>query len=454
MKRKSMESTAYRSSIERKTDHIYYNMAITNTSTLREAIPANFSETRGQAILEKPEDWYASVIRFSVPVDNIWLFKMDTFPAVITGTATIGTKTITGVNITPDPSTSEYSLNGAYLIDSTFFPTGAYISSYSSGTGVITMYTNAAASGAVSINVFLTRYYVIMASENFTDYIAALQIQPPSTTADYGPYIYKYQEFLDLTNKALFDCFTLIAAQGFGGAHAPYIYLDPVTKLFSIVFENNKWRSQNSTGAKLYFTPNLYLLYSGLPSDPPILNTDNGRTPQLFNVGILAESTGQPSNYVASVVRDPNGGSGYAATVMTAEFSSLFNWQDLVKIVIRSSDLPAEYEYLPSSISVDQNNVPLSVQTQTSFSNVAPIISDFLYPEQGAGFDRTAAQYIPTAEYRLLSLKSGPAMYRFSAQMFWEDKDQAQRPIYLSPGQSASIKLLFRRRNEIFDQPS
>lgn len=435
-----------KSSIERKTDHIYYNMALTNNN-LSDSLIANFSETRGQAILDKPEDWHASVIRFSVPTDNIWLFQMDNLSVTVTGTATMGSEVITGVTVTPDPSASGYNLVGAYL----GAPCEGYILNYNATTHVINLYTNATGTGAFSSTIYLTPYYILMEDDDAGTYAAVVQVSPSITPNRDPTLIYKYQEFIDQTNTALLDCFNLIKAQGFGGTHAPYIYLDPITKLFSIVFENNEWFPQNPTGATLYFNPPMSLLYAGLPADPSLsLINVTGGAPALFNSVVNCISTGQPGNYVASVLRDPNGGSGYAATVMTAEFSSLYNWQDLVKVVIRSSTLPTEYEYLPSSIAVTDNNVPIQAQQQQSFSNTAPIISDFLYPESSSGFDRTAAQYIPTAEYRLLSLKSGPAMYRFSAQMFWEDKNQVQRPIYLGPGQSASIKLLFRRRKDAF----
>lgn len=58
------------------TSHIYYNVTITNNDTTGTSAPPNldFNETRNQPYLNKPEDYYMSVIRFSVDTPTLPLF--------------------------------------------------------------------------------------------------------------------------------------------------------------------------------------------------------------------------------------------------------------------------------------------------------------------------------------------------------------------------------------------
>lgn len=66
-----------RSQLSKTPDHIYYNVIMgnshfsagSNTNNL-----ATFSETRVEAIVDKPEDYYLSIIRFNVPGSSIPLF--------------------------------------------------------------------------------------------------------------------------------------------------------------------------------------------------------------------------------------------------------------------------------------------------------------------------------------------------------------------------------------------
>lgn len=57
-------------------DQIYYNVLLSNTPTGQnyQSIPAEYSETRTIPVVDKPSDYYLSVVRFSVPMNNVPIF--------------------------------------------------------------------------------------------------------------------------------------------------------------------------------------------------------------------------------------------------------------------------------------------------------------------------------------------------------------------------------------------
>jgi hypothetical protein len=64
--------------IETKDDNIYYNLSIINNT--QGAIPANFNQTLTNYIIDKPEDYYLSCVRFFLDTSSlpIFLFESDT----------------------------------------------------------------------------------------------------------------------------------------------------------------------------------------------------------------------------------------------------------------------------------------------------------------------------------------------------------------------------------------
>lgn len=61
------------SKILKTSDHIYYDIVISNTQSLT-GIVAAYSETRGEPILDKPSDYYLAIDRFSIPGLQIPIF--------------------------------------------------------------------------------------------------------------------------------------------------------------------------------------------------------------------------------------------------------------------------------------------------------------------------------------------------------------------------------------------
>ena len=122
----------------------------------------------------------------------------------------------------------------------------------------------------------------------------------------------------------------------------------------------------------------------------------------------------------------------------------LDSWSSIRSIYITTSSLPITAEQLPT-------NVLSTKQSTSSSSNSGNIVSDFLYssdPTENPIVDRIKIVYLPTAEYRMISLNGGSAIKSIDLKFWYTDKNNISYPLFLPPGGYASVKILFRRKNK------
>lgn len=379
-------------------DHIYLNVTVNhsplvpktlgapyNTTILVSADEeqAEYNITKNIPILNKCSDYYASILRFSIPLDVVPLQIMSIVP------------------------------NQA--------------------------------------NPNLTPYFVGI-SYGGTDYASQLIYIPPNNltppvqnlpTQIITPYYftYNYGVLIRMINTALTAAFVaspIPAAIG-GSALAPYIYLDPVTNLFTLVvqpyfttltaplasvpiiyvnallapfidsFQFKFIGFDSPTGHDYEFILNDYLLK---PYYPPTYGLAPGVNPIIF----------------------------YAST---QEYSTLEYWTSIRKILVTSSSIPILNESVPTT-----NNT-------SDINALFPIISDFtLNIDQSAGTSRTIAYYLPTAEYRLVDMISDNPLQKIDLKFYWQDLQANLYPIYLSANQQIEVKLGFFRKSLYKNQQS
>ncbi len=140
---------------------------------------------------------------------------------------------------------------------------------------------------------------------------------------------------------------------------------------------------------------------------------------------------------------------GYDSYIMSQEYETLYNWNDITSIVITTSSLPIVSEYIPSLTPVTINGQLLS--NQPSFSS-RQILTDFAISST-TGFDiKEPITFTNQGEYRLINMISQNPLYQIDVKMYWTNSDNTFFPIFLDAGgkNQANIKLLFRRR--LFNQ--
>lgn len=169
-----------------KADNVYLNIVITNNVSSTDPYPKNiqavYDETLTQPILNIPSEYYASIIRFSMPLDTIPFFS---FPVDRTQNNANISQLLVGVKVLAGNEFSSFV---------TYVPQNDTPPPTSGGPNI--SYTQS-----------LSQYY----------------------------FIYSIQPFINMINTALNTAFV---AAGSPGGVAPFYVYDPITQLISLIVDN------------------------------------------------------------------------------------------------------------------------------------------------------------------------------------------------------------------------
>lgn len=346
-------------------DNVYLNLVINNPidNTTRTPIYkiASYNQTLPAPVLNNPRDYYASIIRFSCPVNSIpiTVFPLDTSPG----------------------QTNANKSNLLIGVRSS----GADFDSY-------IMYTPA-------------------------NDLPAPQVISPTTTFTFTqstePYyfIYSITQFLAMINSGLAAAFV---SAGSPGGVAPFYIYDPLSQLFSLIVDS----SFVSAGAEIYMNAALQIYLSSFP----FITQNNINTgPYLFFHDLSVVPYGQTSPFKYS-----------------QEYISNKLWLAAANIVMTTSSIPILQEASPAFTpsSFNPNGLATSI----------PIISDYVLTFNTIADIASIITYIPSAQYRLNDLASSGPLNRFDLQFNWLSKSGIMYPIFIAPGQSASLKIIFPKK--------
>jgi hypothetical protein len=276
-----------RSSIEYiGTDHVYYNVVIVNNinNETFAPIPATFVENRTNAVIDKPSDYYLSVIRFYCPGNDIptTVLPIKSFPNT-------------------DPNITELAVVLSY---------------------------NGINSDPINVIYFSqTQRYAVP---------PPLSITNPNASVIPYYYIYNYQHVLDMANIALASALTNLQAKPGTGAIAaatpPFFTYDAVTELLTL----------NATAA-FYDTSALALPIKIFGNTPfisffdafPFLDVNTFLfAPSLDTYQFLIKDTG--NNTTAGVIH------------YLQEYVIVGLWNVFKTLVFTTGTIPIEAELIPS----------------------------------------------------------------------------------------------------------
>lgn len=119
-----------------------------------------------------------------------------------------------------------------------------------------------------------------------------------------------------------------------------------------------------------------------------------------------------------------------------AEFSVLEKLHSPKKILFTSNSLPVNQEW------VNTKNIYKGLGNT---SESLPIISDFSIISNQAGATLNDFLYIPSAEYRRLTLNSSSPVKNIDVSIYWLDDYNVLWPLELRPGSISSCKILFEK---------
>jgi hypothetical protein len=118
-------------------------------------------------------------------------------------------------------------------------------------------------------------------------------------------------------------------------------------------------------------------------------------------------------------------------------------WCPIDAIVVTSGNIPLKKELLADPTWVPQSS-PASTGGQQSSQNTAQILTDFSLDLKRAQDYRSFILYVPTSEYRRISLRESGLFQTISFALFWRSRvTQNLLPVTLSSGGSCNLKFLF-----------
>jgi hypothetical protein len=416
------------------TSNVYYNIEIKpkfgNGQT--QVVEAIFSDFRNDVIISNPKNYFLSVIRATVPGNAIPIF------------------------IYPNNG-----IDGSRTVDNNFF------------------------SITLSDLTTNTDYQV------FINYVSSYSYFP-STVEQYY-YIFSFTSFIDMINTAFETAFNTLknANISISPTIKPYMYYDPMTSLFSLIVQKNYINNID-----IHLNSNLYKFFESFDVDYFSFSSPNGKDvklriynndlnctsgcPKYQQVGTSNNSTAITSaglftihdvgatisgdhfdEYTtitafidannATISQNATSNGTVSAKIqhldllqIIQDYQTLTNWAQVQSIVILSSTLPVESEFVPifyptNALNNQFSNIGLSAESSQK------ILTDFEIPLSVGSDIRNVYSYTPTAEFRRLSLTGSGDIKYIDVNIRWKDAKGETHPIFLLPNtfKNLSIKLLF-----------
>lgn len=397
-------------------DVFYYNCLSYGVSdpTLPSSL-ATFEETRTQPFLIKPQDYFMSIVRFSIDAASVPLFVCP----VIENPFDAADLNFTPYRVTFLYGGIPYSANLSYI---------------------------------PNVNIPLPRAPLGTNQDLSGDYY----------------FVYYYSIFIKMINIALVNAFNqvVLANPAFSGVPAPYVIYDTNTTKLSLVFPNviiagvNVFTVDYNYGVnnmpildpqpagKCYLFVN-NLLYPYLESIEAFsMKSFFGQNSFLINVNDFNNNYYYPPQNAANapatqtIVGFTNATDSYTVApnwfIFTQQYAHVTAWNSVASIVFLTQ-MPIQPEYVPSFSLTSSNN--------TSAASSLPILTDFVPDITQPGEQRTRFNYVPTGPYRLIDIKATVPFNKIQFQIYWMDRFQNLYPLRISKQQMNSVKIMFIKKS-------
>jgi hypothetical protein len=382
---------SYLGSAGQVVERLYYDITITNLETRTTPPPiASFSEARNTPFCYVPEDYFFSILRFSLDTPTLPIFQPD---------------------IVPNQSDRDKTIYSITL-----------------------QWTNPIA----PFQTFTEQTFVTFIPQDKQSVVP----NPPSQTSNglqnntTGYYnIYNISYWIFLCNNAFTKCFTDLNTQVTGASlvlpttNAPVLNFDTQNNIGILVADQAGYDTTSADYIKIFFNPAMYQLFS---SFPVIIN--NLTSPALgINLQIDTNAFGS-----SSLVQYPPVSPTYTALQVYQEYSTLSLLNPVTSIVFTSNTLPI----VPNQVSAPLIFYDGRIISAGNNSNISQIITDF----QTDGIYKPTIIYNPLAEYRRIQLQGNRPLTNIDISIFWKNRLGELIPFRLSSGSTATIKILFEKK--------
>jgi hypothetical protein len=244
--------------------------------------------------------------------------------------------------------------------------------------------------------------------------------------------IYEPQDLDTISAYAGLDALVVAAGLTLPSPNAPVMTWDTNSNTAIINCDNAGYNDSVANHIDIYMNSNLYQLFSSFP----VIIYGLSSVSLGKNVRIATTSLGG-----SNLINFPPVAPTYSAIQVIQEHSTISVWTPITSIVFTSNTLPI----VPNQVSA-----PLLFFNGKTFSsggnnsNISQVITDFVGED---GIYKPSITYIPTAQYRLVSLMGNTPIYNLDVEVFYKNRISELIPFRLSSGSTATIKILFTRRN-------
>lgn len=385
-------------------DQIYFDVTATNfKSTTTEPPIFYYNEQRTMPFISCPEDYYLSIIRFTMETGTLPVF----IPSI-------------------EPNQNNINL--------TIYKVGLRIDI--SGVGV-----------------FSKSETIIWSPQD----ASAPLPPPPSQTLtklqinDQGYYnCYSYTWWTLLITRTLELCYQGLladvtsAGQVLPTIYAPVAYWDTTSNSLIMYADVAGYNFDPDVPLldeiQVFFNAPLFELFPSLPA------RYQGFSPQVdpytfrlgfINIGStnLITITPSPNTF------DPSGNViTYDAITLYQECSTTANLTPITAVVFTSNTLPIQSSQVSTPLILNEGG---QVSLGGNNSDVANIITDLV---SDSGAYRPNLVYVPQAEYRLITLYGNQPLFNLDLQIFYRLKTGQLIPFRIASGQSVTVKLAFLKK--------
>lgn len=392
-------------------DQIYFDITVSNLqSTTTEPPVFYFNEQRANPFIMNPEEYYLSILRFTVETGTLPVFIPSIQPNQGNRNLTIYSMTMEWT----DPATSITHTSGETFVE--FFP--------QNGGAALPPPPNQTAN---KIQNNQTGYYNVY---NYS--VLPLLLNGTLQTA-----------------YAALDAAVVAAGAALPSPFAPVMTWDSTSNSAVLYFDVLGYYTYYGglpyptppagyAPIKLYFNAPLYGLFPSFPTKylgySPSLNGKNFLF-EPFNIGGLDTMTitpkpVPPAPYPAT----------WDAVAVYQEYSTIANFSPIVGLVFTSNTLPIQPNQVSTPLVFNNDQQIVLGGTNSDFANIiTDLVSD-------TGQYKPNLVYNPTSEYRLITLYGNRPLSNIDISVFWRDKFGRLNPFRLGSGEAITIKVAFLKK--------
>ena len=290
----------------------------------------------------------------------------------------------------------------------------------------------------------ITLTYKTYTQQEFVQFIPDDLSQPlPNPPLDFQDltssyyFVSNYQNWIEMVNICFKTCFNNLNTQVVAGgdvlptANPPFMEWDVYNLVGILDCDILGYERSLVNPISIYMNSPMYNLFSTFPAIvQSYTNVLNGKNVLLtiFN------------NNNTNILNLPT----YNVIQTYQEGSTIAMMNPISSIVFTTALLPI----VPENVAIPKvYNSDASIVNSGNNANIANVISDFVVPISALNQYKPNIVYTPTSEYRLIIMTGNSPVSAIQISVFWKDNFAGLHPIFLNSGCSASLKLMFRRKD-------